>query len=483
MVACNRLNPMDATLLYLESPMYSSTIGLICRFEGPLAFDAYVQDFRCRRIEKLQRFRQVIVPVPFTLAHPSWEDDPGFCLDKHLRHVRLEHPGSEEQLREVSNRVLEERFDFTRSPWNIVFVDGLHDGTCVLIFHMHHSITDGMGFLKILQAVFDEGPEPFVTTGSGTGLATPRQLPGAFERTRAAFREWFANRSRSRRGGETALEAKERKLREKKQLLAFNSAMKELFTAKGIHLPFNAPLSGRIHHSSVVFDLDELRGIARAVPCTVNDVLLAVLAGAIDRLAHELALDVSGTCCRVYQAANTRAAHDAESWGNRLSFIPALLPLGLRDPRERLCAISAYTRKTKENGVREAADRIIRTFQAATPPPLAKLGVRVAFSQFAQALGRLNKRPPVFNLYMSNVRLPQFNTFLGGKRMTELVGLAPLVPNTGLTLTAAAFDKCVSVGILADAVSLPDVDGFAAKLTAAYLELRSGLHQEAVSTP
>jgi len=469
--AGERLSPMDATLLYLETATSSSSIGVVFRFDGPIAFDDYVKDFRNRRIQRIPRFRQVVAPVPLNLSFPTWEVDPGFDLDIHLHDIRLDPPGSDRELRSLTDRVIAQRFDFRRSPWDIFVVNGLHDGSSALIFHMHHCITDGVGFFKILQAVFDASPQPFCVDGPDESPSVAPPLPGAMERLRGAMRDRFARRAKRNTRDETASEAADRKARKKEKSKAFFIAMSEFMQAPGIRLPFNAPLSGRVHHGTVSFDLAELQQVAKALGGTINDVLLTILGGAIDRLSQELEIEVAGRNCRVYQAANARTADDHEKWGNRLAFMPAIVPLGLSDSLERLRRIADYTRKVKDSGVREAADNMVQGFQTKLPPPLAKLGLRLMLSRAMERLTALSKSPPLFNIYVTNVRMPEFNSHLGGRRIIGLTGLAPLVPNTGVTCASANYDGRLHVGITADAVTMPDVEGFVAKLTRACEDL------------
>ncbi len=477
---------MDATLLYLETETSNSNFGLLCRFDGPIPFDDYVTDFKCRRIGSLPRFRQVVAPVPLNLGFPTWEDDPRFDLESHLHHICLEPPGSEQQLREICNRLIGRRIDFRRPPWDIFIVNGLHDGGSVVVFHMHHCITDGVGFLKILRAVFDATPTPFIT-GDAAELTfpSPPPLPGSFERLKRALRDRFVRRAKDAPTTGGAEETAARKAAEKERSAAFNMTMKEFIQAPGIRLPFNEPLSGRIHACGVAFHLEELRVVSSALGGTVNDTLLTILAGAIDRMSEELGIEVAGKYCRAYQAANARTANELEQWGNRLAFLPALLPLGLTDPSERFRQIAAFTKRAKERGVREAADVLIRGFQTKLPPPLAKLGLRLMLARGIQKLGAMSKRPPVINIYVTNVRLPEFTAYLGERRMAGLTGIAPLVPNTGVTCSAVNYDGKLHIGVTADSESMPDLDTFIAQLTQARDELLAVVrgHSSSSSTP
>jgi WS/DGAT/MGAT family acyltransferase len=467
---------MDATLLYLETATSTSNIGIVCRFDGPILFEAFARDFECRRLPRLHRFRQVIAPVPLNLGYPTWEDDPNFDITQHLRQEVLDSSNSESVFSRLINAVMARRIDLQRSPWEITVVNGLEDGGAAIIIQMHHCITDGAGVPKVLDTLFDAEPNPFHSGPERKPLPQSPPLPGALTRVVRVFQD-----RRARRRGEKAHAAEAvaespadkavRKSEDKRRLQDFGSVMKTFMQTPGIRLPFNAPLSGRSHYSRVSFDLRNFRLIGDEFGCTINDVLLTILGGAIDRQAHELGIEVDDKFLRVYQAADTRNTDEREDWGNRLAFMPALVPLGLLDPIERLRQTTAYTKNSKSLGIRDVADKMVRRFQATVPPPLAKLGIRIMLARVFQKIGAMSKRPPGFNIYLSNARLPKFHSFLGERRMTAFTGFGPLVPNTGVTCTAVNYGDRLYVGISADSELMPNVDDFASTFRQSFEEL------------
>lgn len=473
-----RLGPMDATLLYLETATSTSNIGLVCRFDGPIAFDEFMRDFECCRLPILPRFRQVLAPVPFNLSFPTWEDDPNFDLGHHLNHVVLEGLGTEKELSRVIEQAMARRIDLTRSPWEITVVNGLEDGGAAIIIQMHHCITDGAGVTKVLDTLFDSTPHPFSSDSAGEPLPQPPPLPSALTRVIGVFRDRRVRRREKRvRAAEAVAESAAdkalRKAEGKRRLRDFGRVLKEFMQAPGIRLPFNAPLSGRVQYGRVSFDLCDLRHIGDKRGSTVNDVLLTILGGAIDRLAGELGIEIDHKFLRVYQAANTRKTDERDDWGNRLAFMPALVPLGLVDSIERLRQTTTYTQNTKALGVREVADKMVRGFQAYLPPPLAKLGLQLMLARMFQKFSAMSKRTPGFNIYLTNARLPDFQAFLGERHMTEFTGLGPLVPNTGVTCTAVNYAGRIHVGISADPETLPDIEGFCSKFQEVFDECLS----------
>ncbi len=481
MASGERLGPLDATLLFIETASTTSTVGLICRFDGPIPFDEYVRDFRRCRIQRLPRFSQVIAPVPLTLNFPTWEDDPNFNLDDHLHEISLAPPVAERDLMAEVSRLVDPRIDFSRSPWNIYIVNGLEDGGSAVVFHMHHCVSDGVGFIKVLQGVFDFEPTPFNADAPEEPWPQAPPLPGPLRRVGRGVRDRFTRRPAKTLSDEAGADAAAQKAADKERSKAFGLTMKEFMSAPGVRLPFNAPLSGHAHHGGVSFDLEDIRAITGVFGGTVNDVLLATLGGAVERFAEGIGIEVAEKSCRIYQAANTRTRDEKGDWGNRLGFMPALVPMGLADVGERLRQVTAYTKKTKELGAREAVDKFVRAFQNKMPPALVKLGLRLTFSRPFQKLSTRSKRPPPFNIYLSNVRFPDFTAYLGERRMTSMIGLGPLALSTGVMCAAGNYGGRFFIGVTADSVTMPDVEGFCDKLEAAFDELLAAARDEASS--
>ncbi len=430
-----QLSPMDAIPLYLETATSNGNVGVMFCFDGPLPFREYADGFAQHRLGHLPRFRQNVVRTAFNLKLPVLQDDPSFNLDDHLHDVELDPPGSDDQLRAFIDKVFNIRFDFRVPAWNLYVVNGLADGTSVLFLHYHHCLSDGVGLVnRVFPALLDglpmfpDAPRPADLSPSG-----------------------IADDSKSAR--------------------RFATLMREFAGARGADLPFCRALSGRAHHTSTSFDLADAQAIRSALGGTTNDVLLAVLGGAVDRLQGHRTDAPAETYCRIIQAANTRRADEHHVDGNRVAFLPALVPLGLSDPVARLRRIVDYTGDLRRSGVRAATDDYLRRLPKALPPPLLNLAFRLLSSPSLRALGNMIMPMPAIDMYLSYVRWTDADAHIGQRRMTGPIVLAPLMPNTGLSCVAFTYAGRIFVGLTADADTFPQVDAFAADMNHAFEEL------------
>ena len=382
-----RLSPMDSMMLFFETSTGSGNIFGVCHTEGRISFDDFVCDFR-HRLHRLPLFRKIIVPVPFDLAHPTWEGDPSFDLLEHLHHVELEPPGSEEQLRELVSEVSDIRFDFGKSPWAVYVVNGMEGDRSVVIIKFHHCMSDGIGARNIASAIFDVEPKALNTTPVTADAERPGPVPGPARRLLRAARDGFGYRRRPRAPGDGRLPSSAPDGAPRADGREVRAIVREFTRAPGVRFPFNARSSGHLHVGWTSFRLDEMRAIRATIGGTVNDVLLAIVTGALERMAAREGMDVKGRSLRIHQAANVRAPDSHGEWGNRVAFIPALVPLGERDLAETMRRITAYSGRARAAGVRESTDAFIRRFQETLPAPLLKLALRMRFADVFRRLAK-----------------------------------------------------------------------------------------------
>ena len=425
---------MDVVPLYLESATSHGNVGVLFRFDGPVSFEDYAGGFAEKRLPRLERFTQVVARTPLNLKRPSLKPARAFDLSSHLHDVRLEPPDTELQLRTLYDGLINRHFDFRRPPWDIFIVNGLDGDHSALILHYHHCLSDGVGLVnRVFPAILD-------------GLAAPPT------------------------GRPEALGQDEGRPQDAGRIM--DEVMQEFARAPGVDLPFCRPLSGTSRHAATSFDLGELRAIRSAFGGTTNDVLLAVLGGAVDALAREMNLDTAGRYCRIIQPADVRKPDERSAEGNHLAFLPALVPLGAADGPERLRRTIAYTARTKRSGMRGAADAYLRDLPHRLPAPLLRLAFRLLSSKRLHRLGTMLMPMPSVDLYLSYVRWSGDEASLAGRGLAGLTILAPLMFDTGLCAVAFAHGGRVHIGLTADAVTFPRVDDFAERMQDAFGDLR-----------
>ena len=158
----DRLSALDVSFLYMEEPTTPMHVGGLAVFQPPAEgfdYDLLVHLIE-DRISLVPRYRQKIRWVPGHLANPVWVDDADFDITFHVRRSALPRPGSDSQLRELVSRLMSRRLDRNRPLWEMYLVEGLEGGRIAIISKTHHAIVDGISAVDIGQVILDVTPTP-----------------------------------------------------------------------------------------------------------------------------------------------------------------------------------------------------------------------------------------------------------------------------------------------------------------------------------
>ncbi len=434
----DRLTAMDATMLYLENKTVSFDIAGVFRVDGHVDFDAYVVDL-AHRLEYLPRFRQRILPVPFNLGHPTWETDPDFDLQDHVRHVRLPAPGSLAEFDVFLDDTMQDRLDMSKPPWMLYVVNGLENDEAAIVIKVHHCLTDGTGGHKIYAALVDF-QEPNMREGAAPDWnkdAPP--LPRPLERVRHAIADRGKAGADSSAIGVAPAEELERR----------EALLQRFKKAPAMRFGFNGMLSGRVQHRSTSFPLKDLRAIRKAYGATINDVFISMLGEISERIAREEGQDPTGRYLRLHLAANRRNQGTKDDWGNRVALLPALIPLDVKDPGQRLKEVAEYMREVKSANVIEAMVEYINKTQR-LPAPMLRWVLRFMYSDLLnRAIVKIG-RPPMMNMYVTNVRWPEVSSYMGGRKVVQVRPLLPLMPRVGLLCSAITYSDHLTLSFAGD---------------------------------
>ncbi len=434
----DRLTAMDATMLYLENRTVSFDIAGVFKVDGPIDFDRYVIDL-AHRLEHLPRFRQRIVPVPMTLSHPTWEFDPEFTLADHVRDVRIPAPGGPSEFDAFLDGSMQDRLDMSKPPWMLYVVNGLEGDQAAIVVKVHHCLTDGTGGHKIYAALVDfEGPALREGEAPQWNADAP-PLPSPVQRIQ------FAMADARRKDAEEA----ERPQSPPEELTRRAAVLKRFKKSPALRFGFNGMLSGEVQHRSTTIPLADLRAIRKAYGGTVNDVYITLLGDVMERIAREEGLDPSGRYLRLHLAANRRTQSSQNDWGNRVALLPALVPLGVENPAERLKAVVDFMREVKETNVIEAMVDYINKTQR-LPAPMLRWVLRLMYSDVLNRLVVRIGRPPMMNMYVTNVRWPEMSSYMGGRKVTQVRPLLPLMPRVGLLCSAITYDDHLTLSFAGD---------------------------------
>jgi WS/DGAT/MGAT family acyltransferase len=460
----DRLSAVDAAFLHQESPTTQMHIGAVIVLEGPPPPFVELREHVRARLPLVPRYRQKLAAPPFGLGRQLWIDDPAFNLDYHLRHTALPRPGGDEELRRLVGRLFAQRLDRTKPLWELWYVEGLAGGQTALVSKTHHSLVDGISGVDLATVLFDLEPAPRAV--EDVDPWQPRPEPTGAELAAESLR----NAARLPFRGLGAIGRMPGELAEAREAL---EGLGEVVWA-GLNPPPDTPLNVRIgphrRFEVVAARLSDLKEIKDAFGGTVNDVVLAVVAGALQRWFHARGLRTEGLELRACVPVSVRTADERGALGNRLTQIVAPLPVGLRDPVLRLRHISDSMADVKESKQAVGA-QVIAGAQEFAPPTL-----------LAQA-SRLNFSTRFFNLLVTNVPGPQLPLYVLGRRIEAVFPVPFLAGDRALAIAVMSYDGGMGFGLLGDLDAMADLIVVASGIEEALDELLALARGEAPAKP
>ena len=459
-VVTDRLQPLDVSFLYLEGPTTPMHVGGLAVFEPPSDGFDYERfaDLIEQRLSLVPRYRQKIKSVPGHLASPVWVDDTEFDLGYHVRRSALPRPGSNEQLRELVARVQSRALDRNRPLWEMYLVEGLADGRFAVIQKTHYALVDGVTAVDIGQVILDSTPVPRELPED---LWMPEPEPAAAELLMGAVGDLI------RRPTAVADTVRIGLADARSVATKLTSAVGEVLSAARIAArpapssPLNAQIGSQRRFAVARTELADYRKIRRQVGGTVNDVVLATVAGAIRGwlLSRGEAVTPASTV-RAMVPVSVRVDGEPGPLGSRVSSYLVDLPVGEPNPIVRLSQVSYAMQAHKESGQSVGADALA-ALSGFAPATLHALGARAA-SSFTRRL---------FNLVITNVPGPQFPLYASGARMLEMFPVIPLATGQAVSIGLTSYDGGVYFGLNADRDHMYDVDVLASLIEESLAEL------------
>src|SRR5579875_3386916 len=392
------------------------------------------------RLHLVPRYRQRLAFVPLGQGRPVWVDDPHFHLGFHVRHSALPAPGSEQQLMRMTGRVFSQELDRSRPLWELWLVEGLADERFALLSKTHHALVDGISGVDIMTVLFDTSPDPLPVAPPEHEWA-PRPLPSSAQLLADALLE---------RATVPAARA-----------LRSAGALGQVALGGLRPAPpsmFNVPIGPHRRFSWVRGELEQFKAVKNALGGTVNDVVLAAVAGALGRYMRLHGERTDGVELRAMVPVSVRAEVERGALGNRVAAMWAPLPVGVKDPVARLQLVSEAMRTVKQSG------------QAVGAQVLTQLSGFAPATILSQA-ARLQARQRLFNLVVTNVPGPQFPLYLLGRRLQSIFPMVPLAKNTALGIAIMSYDGQLNFGLSADYDALGDLDVLAEQLRRSIEEL------------
>ncbi|MEN3302149.1 wax ester/triacylglycerol synthase family O-acyltransferase [Pseudonocardia sp.] len=448
-----RLSALDASFLYLEqatTPMHVGGVAIFRRPENGLDYDRLVELVE-QRISLVPRYRQKVRHVPGNLARPVWIDDTEFDVAYHVRRSALPRPGSDAQLTELVARLMSRPLDHTRPLWEMYLVEGLVKGRIAVVTKTHQAMVDGISAIDISQVILDVSPDPRPATDE---VWMPRPEPSDGQLIAEAIGDAVARPSEIadnvRAATGDALATVDKVVGMAGKFLT----MARTATRPTPRTPLNVDISTQRRFAMARTDLESYRRIRAAHGCSVNDVVLSVVSGALRNWLLSRGEPVtSSASLRAMVPLSVRGEADVPSsaasgsLGNRVSSYLVDLPVGEPSPVVRLHHVTHAMREHTSNGRNVGADTLVRIGGFA-PPTLHALGARAASG--------ISKR--FFNLVVTNVPGPQFPLYAAGARMLEMFPVVPLAKGQALAIGLTSYDGGVYYGFNGDRDAMPDVD-------------------------
>ncbi|MGH2636855.1 MAG: WS/DGAT/MGAT family O-acyltransferase [Actinomycetota bacterium] len=454
-----RLTALDASFLYLERPaMHMHVAGLAVldpstRRDGRLRFED-VATVMASRLHLAPRFRQKVVAVPFDLGLPLWVDDAEFDLDFHLRRAALPAPGGRRELADYVQRVLSRPLDRTKPLWELYVIEGLEDGHVATLMKVHHAMIDGLSGMHLAAAIYDLSPEPPAIPTPPPWRPEPE--PTGRDLLEEAARELATHPARA---FSTVVENVRRS--PAVAALGLGTVMSGVRSILDMGARPSSAFDVRIgpnrRFAMTEAPVVRFKEIKDAMGGTVNDVVLAVVGGALYRLLRARKEPTKGRTLRVMVPVSVRGSGDGPL-GNRVAPAFVDLPVGAMSPKRRLALVREGTQHLKDSMMAMSADAIIG------------LGAYGPGGLLAAA-ARLASRGPWFNLVVSNIPGPQQPMYLAGARLVASYPSMPLGENSALSIACTSLAGTMAFGLTGDWDGMPDVDRLALSLDESLAEL------------
>ncbi|MBI4914942.1 MAG: wax ester/triacylglycerol synthase family O-acyltransferase [Acidobacteria bacterium] len=420
------LSNVDSAWLRMEEPTNLMTITGLIISDQRIDYQRLKSEIEDRFLP-FDRFRQRVVESRFPFVKPRWEEDQHFALRAHLRRLALPHPADQGTLQEMVSELMSTPLDYSKPLWQFHLIENYAQGSA-MVARIHHCIADGIALVKVMFRLFDESADGTPDPGRG------RSLPGnpAVHRRRSPADEGMeavlspARALNLARNGASAIG-------ELGKLIALSSDPGSVFKGK-LGVTKRAVWSDPI-------PLAEVKGTAKRLGATINDLLLTAVSGALRAYMLQRGNVEPGLAVRAVVPVNLRPPSDEIEFGNRFGLVFLALPVGLATAPERLAALKAEMDAIKASPQAMVAFGVLNAMGMASPE-IESIGVGI-FARKATAV-------------MTNVPGPQKLLYLAGAPIRELMFWVPQSGRLGLGVSILSYNGHVRLGLAVDAGLVPN---------------------------
>ncbi|MFJ8648724.1 wax ester/triacylglycerol synthase family O-acyltransferase [Streptomyces sp. NPDC093546] len=450
------LAPLDLAFWHLESAGHPMHLGALARFDPAPGDPAGLLPILAERAAAIPRLRMRVRDVLLPVGGARWSVDKTFDVHRHVHHVRLPQDGDfAAEATRLAGELMERPLERGLPPWEMYLLTGAPGGPFAVLVKLHHALADGMRAVAIGAGIFDEIADAGTATGTAHRAAPRRPRP-------VPPRSWLPGPWQVS-GVTDAVRGRAEDLG--RALGVGASVLGASVVRAGRHDPHGTPAlaadsSGTRRLATAELDLEEVRRVRRVSGGTANDVLLAVVAGALRHWLLERGdpLPAADPCALV--PVSRRRPGSPPDCGNKFSAYLLDLPLGDPDPLSRLAAVRRGMDRNKAAGPSRGPGAV--AVLADQLPPLAhRFG-----TPLAGGAARM-----LFDLLVTNVPLPRSTLSLAGSPLRALYPMAPLARGQALALAMSPYGGRVHTGLVADGRALPDLDRLAHALHTELAEL------------
>lgn len=478
-----QLSGIDASFLYLETPETPMHVAGLTYFELPPGFEgSFYRHFRRffeSRLHTIPIFSKRLAPSLYELDHPGWVEADELDVDYHLRETALPSPGTEEQLEEVIGRLHANTLDRSRPLWQFYVITGLENGQGVLYSKVHHAAIDGGAGMAINKALYDVTPTPRDVPPPAPKAASANAAPSSptavdpvkgisdimGNMMRQQLRMW-QTASEIGTAMTNAFLAKPGEAGPK-ALATLQSMVNQLPTLNAPKTPFNATITRERSYAARTVSLSDAKAIAKASGTKLNDVVMAICAGALRRYLQEKGQLpdkplIAGVPISLREPGDTRQ-------NNQVSGMLCSIATDIADPVERLKAILKSSSESKQ---------IAGTFRDAVPQDFAFVGAPILLQLIMLVYGRsglADKLPMPMNVTISNVPGPPMPLYCAGAKVTALHPVSIPAHGAALNITVQSYMDALNFGLTADRRAVPDVGKLGDYMVAAANELKAAV--------
>ncbi|MEZ0342658.1 wax ester/triacylglycerol synthase family O-acyltransferase [Mycobacterium sp. pV006] len=448
-----RLSAADASFYRLENsstPMYVGSLQILRKPRNGLSYETLLNTVE-QRLPLIPRYRQKVREVKFDLARPVWIDDRDFDITYHIRRSALPSPGSDAQLHELIARLAARPLDKSRPLWEMYLVEGLEKNRLAIYTKSHQALVNGMTALEIGHVIADHTQKP---PEFGEDIWIPAREPSDRALLIGALGEWITRPTAQAAALRTTVTETVTNTGELVELgRRVVDAARTVARGTAPNSPLNATVSRNRRFSVASGSLDEFRRVKSRYDCDINDVVLAVVTGALRNWLLSRGEPVTATSTvramapmSVYADAELESTAPGQAINDVAPFLVDL-PVGEANPVVRLSQI-AHATETHPTAGSLVDARSIVTLSGFAPPTLHAMGIRVATSFSAR----------LFNLLITNVPGAQKQMYVAGTKLLETYAVPPLLHNQALAIGVTSYNGMLYFGINADRDAMSDVD-------------------------